>query len=72
MVCFPVQKNPEESAYTEDITDIFNQDKAVRGMERLLKEVMDLEYKEGKLINYKKWKKNFNMDTLVQDISTAD
>jgi len=72
MDCFPVQKNPEGSAYTEGITDIFNQDKAVRGMERLLKEVMDLEYKEGKLINYKKWKKNFNMDTLVQHISTAD
>jgi NAD-dependent protein deacetylase/lipoamidase len=61
-----IEINPEESEYTENITDIFIKDKAISGMEKLLGEVLTLEYADGKLKDYKKWKKIFDMDSLVK------
>jgi len=62
-----IEINPEKSSFTKGVTDIFIQAKAVRGMENLLEEVLGLEYSEGKLKDYKKWKRNFDLDSLVQD-----
>ncbi len=62
-----IEINPEESEYTEIITDIFIREKAIRGMEKLLEDIFCLEYMDGKLKNYKKWKKNLNINSLVQE-----
>ncbi len=67
-----IEINPEESTYTENITDIFIKEKAVRGMEKLLEEVFCLEYTNGKLKNYKEWKRNFNIDSLVQEFPSLE
>lgn len=63
-----IEINPETSSFTESLTDIFIQEKAIRGMETLLEEVFGLDYLDGKLKDYKNWKKNFNMESLVQEL----
>ena len=67
-----IEINPEESAYTSTLTDIFLKEKAVKGMVKLLEDVLGLEFSEGKLKDYKKWKRNFSLDSLVQDFPNCD
>lgn len=49
-----IEINPEKSSFTLTLTDIFIQEKAVRGMDRLLSEILGLEYEDSKLLDYKK------------------
>lgn len=62
-----IEINPEESEFTNKITDIFIKERAISGMEKLLMEVLALEYSDGELKDYMKWNKNFDMDSLAHE-----